>query len=103
MWACTSGNTDTVTLLLAHGAVVDHRDKVKDLEHVHTHTLTDCSMWSYQDDVVSALMAASMAGSTETVNVLLQHGASLNLADVRTYITSVYHFMYLKVAFFSGY
>ena len=33
-------------------------------------------------------MAASIAGNVETVKVLLQHGASLDLTDVRTYVTS---------------
>ena len=46
IYACSSGNTETVEMLLAHGAILDHRDKVNDLEHVLTHSLTD-SMWSY--------------------------------------------------------
>ena len=46
MYACSYGNTETVEMLLAHGAIIDHREKVNDLEHVPTHSLTDRSMWS---------------------------------------------------------
>ena len=34
IFACTYGNTETVEMLLAHGAIIDHREKVNDLEHV---------------------------------------------------------------------
>ena len=44
MWACSYGNTETVQMLLAHGAIIDLREKVNDLEHVPIHSLTD-SMW----------------------------------------------------------
>ena len=88
MYACWYGNTDIVSLLLAHGAVIDHCKKVKDLAHVPTHTLTDCSMWSYQNNGMTALMCASLYGKTEIVKVLLQHGASLDLTDVRNRVFS---------------
>ena len=43
MGACLFGNTDVARMLLDHGAVIDHCEKVKDLEqcHVATHKLTD--------------------------------------------------------------
>ena len=37
MYACDSGNTETAKILLDKGAVVDHCNKVKDLEHVTIH------------------------------------------------------------------
>ena len=36
--ACSYGNTETVEMLLAHGAIADLRDKVNDLEHIPTHS-----------------------------------------------------------------
>ena len=43
MCACGIGNTDVARILLDHGAVIDHCEKVKDLEqcHVATQNLTD--------------------------------------------------------------
>ena len=37
MYACNFGKTDSAKMLLDHGAVIDHCDKVKDLEHVYTY------------------------------------------------------------------
>ena len=32
------GNTETVKMLLTHGAIIDHREKVNYVEHVYLHT-----------------------------------------------------------------
>ena len=40
IYACFYGNIN-VRMLLDHGAVIDHCNEVKDLEHVATHNLTD--------------------------------------------------------------
>ena len=46
--ACTTGNTDTVKALLTHGAVVNHCEMVKDLEHEYYSQYTlNYSTWSY--------------------------------------------------------
>ena len=41
MYACFYGHTDIGRMLLDHGAVIDHCEKVKDLEHVATHYYYD--------------------------------------------------------------
>ena len=35
-YACLNGHTDTGRMLLDHGAVIDHCEKVNDLQHVAT-------------------------------------------------------------------
>ena len=39
MYACRYGHTDIGKMLLDHRAVIDHYNKVKDLEHVAIYTL----------------------------------------------------------------
>ena len=47
MCASVFGDGAMVKILVDHGATIDHRNKVKDLEHVPTHSVTDHLMSSY--------------------------------------------------------
>ena len=48
---------------------------------------------------MSALMCASVVSNTETVQVLVQHGAGLDITDVSTYVISVCFFCWSKDQF----
>ena len=59
MLAAERGQTETVALLLAHGANIEKQNQYKR----------------------TALMLAAMKGNTETVKVLLEHGANIEAKD----------------------
>ena len=90
-----TGQADIAKLLLEHKAHVDYREKLVIISTLHTYNMSEAPIvvLSYQllcgclsQVGWSALHRASQYGNTETVLVLLEYGAQVDiLSDVRVH------------------
>ena len=94
IYASQRGEAGTVRVLVDRGAVVDLRDKVRIIDVILTIVCTmplsySVHMSQYEVDVClmfmqdghTALMDASEFGNADTVRVLLDRGATVDLRD----------------------